>query len=582
MLAEEFATRVTAACEECFAAKSKHPPVLQARERLRSLIETDARRQEVQYRVLRQLVDAAALRGDGGTYPLWVALHDLLLEEGILQAHLRGNAELRYFDESYYLEVYPDIAAAIEQGKCRDGFDHFVHNGAAEGRAPHPLRPALRLAPPAPARSAAEAVASGGGGRRLGSNGNGSGGRSGLLARLRWPKRKARPRPATSLGVNLIGFHSGNLGLGVSARHYFRFLVEAGLDVCPVELPVPSGRAGHDTSYADQYLPLDVPAPHAVNLFVMNPQDVADWLGRRYPAVSATGKVNVALPFWELPRLPRTWLEPLRRMDVLLAASAFLKYAMAMDVAGPSVRDLAHPLYLPDGVRADRRRFDIPDGVVAFVCCFEMTSDINRKNPFAAIAAFERALANDPRALLIVKVNNARSSPDFAPHLARLEAAAAGCSNIRLFDEVLSYRDVLSLYASCDALISLHRAEGLGLVLMEAMTLGKPVVATAWSGNMSFTNEQNSCLVNYDLVPVQHATQPAYAPSVVGADARWADARVDEAAYWLRRLAADADLRRHIGSRAAEDLADYQRRIDADELVAAVRNVAERRGIALS
>ena len=95
---------------------------------------------------------------------------------------------------------------------------------------------------------------------------------------------------------------------------------------------------------------------------------------------------------------------------------------------------------------------------------------------------------------------------------------------------------------------------------------------------MDFTNEQNSCLVGYDLVPVVHSTQPAYSSAIVGSGARWADARIDEAAHWMRRLVEDPGLRTRIGTRAAADMADYQRRIDARELIATVQNLLARRG----
>jgi len=108
---------------------------------------------------------------------------------------------------------------------------------------------------------------------------------------------------------------------------------------------------------------------------------------------------------------------------------------------------------------------------------------------------------------------------------------------------------VLALSASCDVYVSLHRSEGLGLNLLEAMSLGKPVITTAWSGTMDFTGEEDSCLVGYDLVPVV-ASHPAYRPDAIGPGQMWAEPRLDEAAHWMRRLADDAELRARIGGRA--------------------------------
>jgi glycosyltransferase involved in cell wall biosynthesis len=116
---------------------------------------------------------------------------------------------------------------------------------------------------------------------------------------------------------------------------------------------------------------------------------------------------------------------------------------------------------------------------------------------------------------------------------------------------------VLALYASCDILLSMHRSEGLGLHLMEAMALGRVVVATAWSGVMDFMTEDNSIEIGYGLVPVS-STPPvegAYSEAFVGRDLDWAEPHVSEAVEALQRLAADPSLRARIGGRARSDMA---------------------------
>ena len=105
------------------------------------------------------------------------------------------------------------------------------------------------------------------------------------------------------------------------------------------------------------------------------------------------------------------------------------------------------------------------------------------------------------------------------------------------------------LMAAADIVISLHRSEGFGLVPAQAMALGKPVIATGWSGNLDFMNKNNSALVSYSLIPVRDPEGAFQAD-----DQKWADANVDEAAEWLRRLAGDADLRARLGAAAAKDV----------------------------
>src|SRR5581483_6444927 len=121
----------------------------------------------------------------------------------------------------------------------------------------------------------------------------------------------------------------------------------------------------------------------------------------------------------------------------------------------------------------------------------------------AVVNAFIDALGNEPNAYLAVKVN-ARNLPSaLARDQLRLLDRVASHPRIRVIKEVMDYTQTLTFYASCDVYVSLHRAEGLGLSLMEAMALGKPVIATAWSGNMSFMSDRDSCLVGCRLIPVQ-------------------------------------------------------------------------------
>ena len=127
-----------------------------------------------------------------------------------------------------------------------------------------------------------------------------------------------------------------------------------------------------------------------------------------------------------------------------------------------------------------------------------------------------------------------------------------------LIDEHLTQADLFSLFASCDVLASLHRSEGLGQILMEMMSLGKPVITTAWSGNMDFCTVENSCLVDYDMVPVQ-ATHHVYQHEAARSDVRWAEPRVATAASWMRRLYLEPELRQRLGRQAAHDLQVHNR-----------------------
>jgi glycosyltransferase involved in cell wall biosynthesis len=188
-----------------------------------------------------------------------------------------------------------------------------------------------------------------------------------------------------------------------------------------------------------------------------------------------------------------------------------------------------------------------------------MGSTYGRKNPRAAIAAFRKAFGDNPNCLMVLKVGHATDA-NWA--MADLQQAIQGMSNVHLMQETLSRTDMTALVATADVILSLHRAEGFGLLMAEAMLHGVPAVATGWSGNVDFMTPDDSGLVKYRLVPVD---DPQGTYTVSGA--KWAEADVDDAAAWLRRLYEDAAFRRDLGERGKTaatkklSLAAYRRAI---------------------
>lgn len=349
--------------------------------------------------------------------------------------------------------------------------------------------------------------------------------------------------------MNLIGHLTGGMGLGVAARNTSAVLAACGREFAAIDVDRGSGRLGADATLA-QLLGTPPIAPFGVNLFHMNPPEVASLIASAPPWLDVVGRANVAVPFWELPRLPVAppWRELLGAMDLVLAPSRFI--LGAVEASCPGVRVVHDPqtVFLPEGVTPNRARFGLPYDALLFHVGLDVTSDLIRKNPAAVLAAFRAAFHPDESVKLVVKLRHLRSGYSWADPEPLLEALAATPNTI-VIDQELSYAETLSLAASCDVCVSLHRAEGLGLHLLEAMALGKPVVATAWSGNMDFMSADDACLVGFDPVPVK-AVHPSYQPEAIGPGQTWAEPRVAEAAAWMRRLADDSGMRQRIGGAA--------------------------------
>jgi glycosyltransferase involved in cell wall biosynthesis len=362
------------------------------------------------------------------------------------------------------------------------------------------------------------------------------------------------PRP---LGFNVIGNISANTGLGVVARHLLTLIQERGYSAQVCDIDPFGDRGRHDMRFAE--ITVDDPDElrHAISVFILQPSAIFAFLAAHPRFASEPDRLHAAMPFWELTVIPERWKQGFRSLDVVLAASGFLQGVFSENFSGPFVVSASCPLYLPESVAPDRARFGLPNEAVIFVASFEPASDPERKNPFAAIDAFLEAFPQAGTELLVIKVNNSKLAGALHPAIFQLLELCRAHAHVRILDQVLSYADVLCLYASCDVYVSLHRSEGLGLGLMEAMALGKPVIATAWSGNMSFMNHLNSCLVGYELVAV-HSELPVYSERNLGQPADWANPSIEQAAAWMRQLSHNRSLRDGIGRKAADSMVRYQ------------------------
>ena len=342
----------------------------------------------------------------------------------------------------------------------------------------------------------------------------------------------------TTPGINLIGHMSTNLGLGVAARNTAQLLSESPVAFCAVDVQTAAFPANRAREWESSYWDGRGAAPYSVNLFHINPPEIRAELRLRPPWIETQGRLNASVPFWELSRLPDDWIEYIEAMDIVLAPTRFVGEVVKQSVANATIMHFPQTVYLPLGVKANRVRWGLSEDSVVFVSSFDINSDPARKNPWGTIEAFVGAGKDLPaNARLIVKVNNP-STRMGRTHAEQLKRAAAVDGRISLMEESLSYADVLSLYASADVFVSLHRSEGLGLGLLESMMLGTPVIATGYSGNMDFTTQENSRLVDYEMVSAStDDPRSSYTARRMGADQMWAEPRVEQASQFVVELA---------------------------------------------
>jgi glycosyltransferase involved in cell wall biosynthesis len=340
------------------------------------------------------------------------------------------------------------------------------------------------------------------------------------------------------LGVNVAGYLDTESGMGEAARASIRSLDAAGL---PFALNnVASKLRKNDRTYAAAFGDAN---PHPFNLVHLNADNMG-WFAEGRGKAYFADRYTIGYWFWELAAFREEWVPFFGYVDEVWAASEFMRASFAAWSPVPVVR-MPLPVLLPRIPAIGRAHFGLPADVTAFLYIFDVSSQMERKNPGGAIRAFRQARFTATDAVLVLKFTNAEYD---RAAVARLREEAAGLP-VMFLDGYMDRPEVFALMAACDCYVSPHRAEGFGLTMLESMRLGKPVIGTAYSGNMDFMTEDNSFPLPYRLTPLTRD----YGPYMRGAE--WAEPDLGEAARLMRLVHEAPDDARARGHRAQEQIA---------------------------
>jgi glycosyltransferase involved in cell wall biosynthesis/SAM-dependent methyltransferase len=320
-------------------------------------------------------------------------------------------------------------------------------------------------------------------------------------------------------GATIVGFFRAEFGHGEAARRLLAGLELAGIPCSTVTHGAPSHRERHPFRERDSR------GRYPTNIICLNPDHLMTFAQSRTGELLAEG-YSIGVWCWETSKFPDAFLPAFDLVDEVWVASDFVRDVIARDTAKP-VLTFPMPVEPKPAPEISRTELGLPTQAYVFFFMFDFLSTIERKNPLGLVEAFKRAFAPDSGAHLVLKsINGSRRLGD----LARLLEAVGGREDISVIDRYASVEETRALTAAADCYVSLHRSEGFGLTIADAMTYAKPVIATAYSGNLMFTDEKNSYLVPYRLTPVPNGLDEYPAGGL------WADPELDEAARLMRHV----------------------------------------------
>jgi glycosyltransferase involved in cell wall biosynthesis len=338
-------------------------------------------------------------------------------------------------------------------------------------------------------------------------------------------------------GVNVYGYAFAESGTGQIVRAVVATLAAEGIPyaVVPFTRTISrQQRVFHDPGSS-------VPS-FDTNLICINADQVPVFFesmrGQLPPAAR-----NIGLWAWEVEDLPPAMAASERHFDEVWGISDFTAAALARCLAKP-VCAFPLPVVVPEVRRRARSELGMPEGFL-FLFCFDYDSVFSRKNPLAVVAAFRKAFSDRAGVVLYIKTTNAERQ---SVQGEALRLAVRGCANIVVRDGYVGSDDYFSMLDACDCYVSLHRSEGFGLTVAEAMALGKPVISTAYSATLEFANESNSFPVPNRIIEVGEGAPPYPSHS------RWAEPDVAAAAEQMARVYADRNRAAAVGRRARADI----------------------------
>ena len=327
-------------------------------------------------------------------------------------------------------------------------------------------------------------------------------------------------------GINLIGPVSSATGLGQSFRLIERVVEQLHVPYLIYEWGKYTPNKVDTAQYQEK---MEQDLHYGINLWHVNPAEFPK-VYKDMTQAAFDGRYNIAFWLWELEDFPDEWVPCANLLDEIWTPSEFISRSLRKKIRKPVYTIPYFVTAEADTKKYGRDYFNLPKESFLFLMMYDVYSIQERKNPEGVIRAFQEAFPPDRMDVgLVIKINSADRGS-----LQKIRQKVGQYTNVYLIQDNLEKIQVNSLIADCNVLVSLHRAEGFGLTMAEAMLNHVPVIATDWSANTEFMNQNTACMVGYELVTLKKNLPPYKKGN------HWAEPDIAEAAAYMKRLAEDS------------------------------------------
>ena len=347
-----------------------------------------------------------------------------------------------------------------------------------------------------------------------------------------------------NFGINVFGYIDGEFGLGEAIRLLIKAIEKANIPHVLLNYDTPTAHRHNDVTYQN----FSKEAPYLINLVLLGPTE-ARKIATYFNIDFFKNKYNIFFLNWESENLPQEYIKNLNFYDEIWTPATYCSEVVNKNCSTPT-KTISYPLEIIIDNAFDLESDNFYNkSKFNFLYIFDYNSTLERKNTLNLIKAFKLAFLKDDNSVCLT-IKTSRSTR-FSYEKELLLAEIANYQNIKIIEKIFDKNTLHKIINGCDSYVSLHRSEGFGLTMAEAMYFGKPVIATGYSGNTEFMNSSNSFLVKYKLCKVE--------TNIINYDTStiWSEPDVNHAAELMQIVKLNTEAVKSIAIKGQSDIKKY-------------------------